>query len=57
MLDYCLIQQRNHSHHESQLIILFILIKKKVKQHRSMPDLYLFGKDVRDLFVELDNSF
>lgn len=57
MLDYCLIQQRNHSHHESQLIILFILIKKKVKQHRSMPDLYLFGKDVRDLFVELDNRF
>lgn len=57
MLDYCLIQQRNYSHHECQLIILFILIKKKVKQHRSMPGLYLFGKDVKNFFVELYNSF
>lgn len=57
MLDYCLIQQMNHSHHECQLIILFILIKKKVKQHGSLPDLYLFGKDVKIFFVELYNSF
>lgn len=57
MLDYYLIQQMNHSHHECQLIILFILIKKKSEATWKPADLYLFGKDVKIFFVELYNSF